>query len=168
MLVTPIVEHVDLRSCTRDSNRVVTTISITGPNGYPCPWVTCGRLDMHTREDGQSILSSKTDAVDQSHDTARAFRLPLVGFTMRNFISDGHMFFTGYVLADDDQDFRMPVAGWDPYKGAEKCPDEDCDFDHEHRIVPEGQWAGPKHNKALYKATKGMKVEVRITIPWSE
>lgn len=34
MPVTPIVEHVDLRSCTRDSNRVVTTISITGPDGY--------------------------------------------------------------------------------------------------------------------------------------
>jgi hypothetical protein len=109
---------------------------------------------------GLWILAARLgrNATDPEHDAPFAFKLPLVGVEIER-IEEGAVWAYGFVDAYDGEEFHVPRPGYDPFEKAAICRHKACG--NRHPIVP-GELYVPPFDTALYAATKGRLVDIRI------
>lgn len=158
---------VDLRSICRESELCSTTIYLL-PNKYGTfrhPWLFAGQASLdpaHERSHERTLRAYLgRGATDFEHDSAYAFKLPLLGVFFERV--DYHTtVLTGFLPPDmRADDFRVPAPGYNPFEldGAEMCDGERCG--EKHPMVPEGCYV-PRGDPAVLKAVRGRRVMVRI------
>jgi len=176
--VTPLVEPVDLRSITRESSRVITTIKVIDVDDqdghdHKFPWLTFGepsfrygeRRDHATMEIGARLGKGATDF---EHDSAWAFRFDLVGVEIKALWGLNH--FVGLVKPCSFRnhqfcDFHVPGPGYNPltHPKTVRCTDKHCG-PKGHPIVPQGYYVPPV-NPDLHEKLSGRWVEVVVALP---
>jgi hypothetical protein len=179
-----IVEETDLRDITRDSKRLVCTVTIDlgwaedGRTNKLC-WLRFGQVQIRKgHKAGEYRLEAhlKDNACDLEHDTAYAVRLPLVGLQLDDLVVNySQTHFVAWVNPDVDEgfsDFHVPRPGYNPMKHEDAWL---CDgiYDEKkkkyckwnegkpHVILPEG-FHVPPFDKELYRAVRGKKVEIVV------
>ena len=165
-----IVKETDLRSITRDSARLRTdVILLEDPDGCrQIRWLMAGESRL-TRNDHLNIWLLEAHlgggATDPEHDTAYAFRLPLIGLTFE-MVAWHDARFSAWVdpnvgAEEVGGSFHVPWPGYDPAKapGAVVCKSKSCH--KRHVIVPEGLYV-PPFDPALYEAVRGKRVAIHI------
>lgn len=159
-----IVEHIDLRPVTRDSDRFVCEIMVDAGTGSKAKWITCGRVKIQFPDRGgarPAVLSARAayGVTDFEHDSPYIFQIPIVGFHV-SFIEDG-MTYVECTIGGNAEDLRVPtIAGYDPTKlpGAYVCKDKACE--EHHAVVPEGYFAGPPASQALWQNLVSRRLEI--------
>lgn len=184
------LEETDLRSITRHPDRMLCEVRIDlgwGPNGHEkrLRWLRAGECQVRRQsersDDGRWRLEAHlaNNACDAEHDTAWAFRLPLIGLQLGGLaVHYSQTHFVAYVDPSLDAfgvrsgDFAVPLPGYNPmtHPKATKCLgvyDEKkklyCKWNEgeEHVIVPDGFYL-PPFNAEMYRAVAGKKVEIVI------
>lgn len=162
------IEHLDLRSVTRDADRFVCEIRLdTGDYSAGSSlktWITCGRIDVRfpdRRGARPATLSARANhgVTDFEHDSAYIFQIPITGWDV-SFVSNG-MVYAECVIVGDADDLRVPTKpGYDPTKleGAYACEDKHCD--KPHGVVPEGYFAGPPTSETVWRNLVGRRLEI--------
>lgn len=164
---------VDLRNCTRGVSHARTIISIEGDDCSRHTWLILGEVQIRPPKDGCSgaVKGRLTEGVtDFEHDSAYAFSIPIVGFTMVGEVEYSRVSFLAHVAATpyDQEDLRVPLGPYDPAQlpGATVC--KDCEGET-HIIVPTGHFSGPPaHGDAhadLWKKVRGRLIEIRMLEP---
>jgi hypothetical protein len=163
----------DFRSISRDADRAFTRVSLMLDRFDPIEyqWIIAGQgqLDRRGNEPGNDRYVLRCylgrNATDFEHDSAYAFQLTLYGV---RFVHTwyGSTTLTAFIPPDlDIEDFRVPKAGYDPFKleGTEIC--DDPNFygpDHKpHPIVPEDCYV-PKGDPKQLKLVRGRFVKIEF------
>lgn len=167
----PVVVPIDFRPMSRDSDKCLTVVTL-----YPdwdtqnaIRWIHAGQTTLRKRQASRSGTSYdltcnvRDRATDFEHSSAYIFILPLIGVTF----SDMHYHRTTFqgwidpnILPDDSMDaFHVPPFTYDPFKHEDSTKCTSCKGKEKHWIVP----YLPSHNPTLYKAVKGMKVEIVVS-----
>ncbi len=154
----------DLRSITRNSDRARCSIKVRTPeDGFLIDWIVCGAVSMH-REPNSSWIEArlKYGITDFEHDSAFAFKLPLIGLTYR-YTQRHCNRFSAHIDPHDADGFRIPPVGYDPTKleGTRNCLN--CEGSEAHLMVDEDHWMPPS-DKALFEIVRGLKVEISIGV----
>lgn len=179
-----VVEETDLRNITRDSKRIVCTVTIdlgcddAGHEKRLC-WLRFGQAQIRKNgKTGEYRLEAhlKDNACDFEHDTAYAVRLPLIGLQLDELAvhySQTHLVAWIHPNVDEGfNDFHVPRPGYNPMKHKDAFT---CDgiYDEKkkkyckwgegkpHIIVPEGFYV-PPFDKELYRAVRGKRVDIVI------
>jgi hypothetical protein len=157
------LETVDLLKFTSRSNICRTTVTVHLDWETKVKWLVFGEAQIQKfGKKHQYLLKAYLPAgvTDFEHDSAYAFRLPLVGLELDDIlISYGNTFLVAYV-ADEPEDFRIPRPDYNPLKGAEKCTLKECG--KPHLIVPEGNYAGPQFDREIFELVRGKLVEIVV------
>ena len=158
----------DLRSITRDSDRVVTRVFFERThNQSEFTWLIFGQTQVRTsrdRPDGRWRLDARmgNGATDFEHDSAYAISLPLVGlqFLRVDYHQTELVAWVDPNCGQTQTDFHVPRPGYNPmiHKDAYLCKEKKC---QRHPIVPEGLWT-PPFDPELYKLVRGKKVVIHI------
>lgn len=164
------LKETDLRSITRDSDTCVTSVVVDlgyDEKGHPLKvtWLVSGQSQLQPIDSSLSIrrwllTSYMSNATDFEHDSAYAFRLPLVAVELKAvWYHNAH--FTALIQPYDEEDFHVPLPGYNPleHPDTEKC--DRCTGEQAHLIVPEGFYV-PPFEKELFKLVAGRPVEVSI------
>jgi hypothetical protein len=150
----------DFRSITRRANRLVTTVNLH-VHFEKFPWLIFGQCDFQYHESLKQWLLKAylpEGVTDPEHDSAYAFRLPLVGLQFSGlWYHQSH--FDAWVDPSGADDFRVPKTGYDPLKLADTQTCTDCD--EKHLIVPEGHYV-PPFDPDLFKMVGGKRVEIVV------
>lgn len=170
------VETVDLRSITRRSDKCLTTVmlQLTWDEREKVKWLVFGEAHIQKFErKGQYLLKAYLPAgvTDFEHDSAYAFRLPLMGLEMDElFLSYHQTRLRAIVDPNNSDDFRVPRPGYDPLKmeGTHTCKAYDQCKEKPHLIVPEGFYAGPPFDRKLFELVRGKRVEIIVGQPHDE
>jgi hypothetical protein len=170
------LETTDLRKITRHSNLCLTVVYIQDDSDNSTrprfTWITCGQSCLVTyrdHPDGRWVLKAYLSggATDFEHDSAYAFRLPLVGvqFEGVDYQQTRLNAWVDPTLRSEFEltSFRVPRPGYNPMKhpDAVKCKDKRCGG--KHIIVPEGFYAGAPFDSELYNHVKGRQVNILIS-----
>ncbi len=137
-------------------------------------WIQCGEVSL--RRWGKDNLEWYLEArvrdgvTDLEHDSAYAFRLPLVGVQLGELGVHHHItHLIGWISGTREEDFHIPPPEYDPtkIKGAQRCKNGQClkEGPKSHIIVPDGYWMPPV-NKELFNILRGHKVEITIGSLW--
>jgi hypothetical protein len=168
----PLVQLTDLTAISRDADRCVTVVTLYQESlrQSPVQWLRYGRGNLYPMNNhhrpGLWVLAARLGrgATDPEHDSAFAFKLPLVGVEIER-VEEGNVWAYGFVDAYDGEEFHVPRPGYDPFKRATICRHMACG--NKHPIVPEGCYV-PKHDAVLYEAVKGRLVEIRMGVRSAE
>lgn len=182
-----VLQETDLRSITRHSDRM--TCIVTMDLGYDregrsqrLTWLQAGEAQIRrlNRDEGTWWLAAHLadNACDEEHDTAWAFRLPLIGLSLAELVVEySKTHFVAWVDPNqsmDDRrgrsDFHVPRPGYNPmkHKDAEICDGIYNEKKHKyckwndkkkHAIVPSGFYV-PPFDPELYEAVRGKKVTI--------
>jgi len=170
------VQETDLREVTRHSDLCLTVVSIqtvSWDRNSRVKWLVCGQSRLcpqNDRPDGRWKLEAylPSGVTDFEHDSAYAFRLPLIGVQFEG-VSYGQTTVLAWIDPNEDpelgmSDFHVPRPGYNPMKlpGATLCKAKDHGYTcHKkpHMIVPEKHYVPPT-DKDLYEAVKGKRVEI--------
>ncbi len=170
----PLVELTDLRSITRNSKHCRTTVTIqpvSWDSSHRIKWLVFGEMQLQHMEKTEewTLAARMTSGItDFEHDSAHAFKLPLVGLVFESYIDYSNVVMNAWIHPDSDDRFRVPRPGYDPTKlrDARLCSGKpgECKFPGKaHMIVPEGCYAGPPHDLELYNRVRGKRVEIRLS-----
>lgn len=150
------IEHLDLRKFTRNSEQIVSTISVVDETGVQHPWIMCGEVEIkppHSRTGTITLAAYMDNATDREHDSAYAFMFELFRLDFK-YISSGLSWFEGIISVPtnrfDMDKFRVPAPGVDLFEGSKECNSKYCDG-RKHRIVD----YLPKPNHELWKRLGG-------------
>ena len=139
-----------------------TTISIVTRTGPDDVWIKTSNVLM--REVGRMgddlwfVESFIDGATDNTHDQAKAFRIPVIGLEFKHK-SIGMMRFTAWVESNRDalgdlEEFHVPDPDHDFFEEISFC--DRCQEKHSFtRYLP-------KPDQNLYEKVKGKKLEIRI------
>lgn len=155
---------VDLRSITRDVDRVITTVELTDLLELNrVPWLTLGSASLRRLDRGgwQFQAHMRDGVTDIEHDSALAVRFPLVGVRLDS-VYDGVLRATGYIPAGSN-DFHVPRPGYNPIDnppdGANWCKCEP--HRPPHLMLPEGFYVPPE-DQETYRLVCGMRVQITM------
>lgn len=186
----PVIKETDLRPITRDSKRLMCTVTMElgyTRDGYTrrVTWLQFGECNIRSqrdRVDGRWRLEAHlaNNACDEEHDTAWALKLPLIGLQLGALAVDySRTHFVAFVDPDagpergsSSGDFHVPRPGYNPMKHPEaticegiynKTKNQYCKWNNKkkHVIVPGGFYV-PPFDKELYEAVRGKRVEIVI------
>jgi len=152
----PILERLDLCKVTRDSATHVTHICVVdlSYNHRNIPWIVCGSINIRD-ENTFDICAYLLDAVDQEHDSAKAFCIPILGLKFK-YATSGSFCFEAYIHPRDPEGFRVPTSADELLKGAKPC--KNCSYNYEDpHIITEYI---PKPNPMLYELLRGCKIDI--------
>lgn len=144
------IELLDFRAITRDSDRVNCTV-LLGQD----PWITCGEVSLQepTRKGIRFLRAYLRDgATDSEHDSAYAFILPLYGVQFQ--VVEAHSTVLSAIVAPREEGLMVPSRAYNPFLGAPLC--KKCE--RPHAIVP----YTPDLNPELYQQVSGQHVEIYI------
>lgn len=154
------IEQVDLTSITRDSNtcRAIVKLKL-GRHKSIDWWLKFGQAQLRN-EDNLCWLTAyiNNDVTDFEHDSAHALRLPLIGLKFDSVCYHSSKF-TAWVDPDGEDEFRVPLPGYNPAEHPDAVKCTQCKT--AHIIVPEGYYL-PPFNKELYNKVRGKKVYISI------
>jgi len=162
MTAKPPIEPIDLRSLSRDSDKIRTVVRVYF--GYDShPWMELGAVQLRAPENThlnpQWVLSAYLkNATDFEHDSAHVLRMELIGVTCTG-VRYGRTHFDAWIKSDAPEDFNVPSPGYNPLKHADTDWCEECEGDGRHAIVPEGFYVPPT-NLELYEKVRGRRVEI--------
>lgn len=172
------LKETDLRSISRDSATCRTTVTVD--MGYDekgrmlkVRWLIAGQGQLQPIDSSLSIrrwlLTSYLDnATDFEHDSAYAFRLPLVAVELKA-VWWHTLHIDALVQPYDPEDFHVPLPGYNPleHPDTEPCQAEQCRGKQAHLIVPEGLYVPPLEME-LFNLVAGRPVEVTIGLAREE
>jgi hypothetical protein len=175
------VKETDLRAVSRDADRLLCAVridlgwdkSIGGE--LRLTWLQAGEAQLRTqrdRNDGRWRLEAHLggNACDEEHDTAWAFRLPIIGLQLGALaVHYSQTHFDAWVdpsLDPEDHDFCVPRPGYNPaaLPEARTCNGKrNCKWGDgkPHVIIPGGFYV-PPFDAELYEAVRGKRVEIVI------
>lgn len=157
-----IIDTIDLQKVTRKGGD--TTI-LLDTGDYRCPrkeWIRCGAVCLNGHgENVSGTLGARAGAgvTDFEHDSPWIFQIPVVGASL-SFIDNGVVWIYGWI-GGDPENLRVPaVSGYDPTRlpGSRLC----TECKRNHRMVPEGYFAGPPPEETLWQQLVGRRIEVVI------
>lgn len=157
------IEETDLRSITRRSDLLETTVFIQDKKWKPTKkWLIFGEAQLKNEKDFcwlSAYMSNGT--TDPEHDSAYALRLPLIGLKL-DYITYHNTILTAWIDPTGHDEFKVPRPGYDPTKldDAHACDAECCKGDP-HIIVPEEYYV-PPFDKELYEAVYGRKIKIYV------
>lgn len=172
------LQETDLRGISRDSDTCRTTVTVDmgyDENGREklVKWIVAGqgqldKLDGHRRVQRWWLRSYLDNATDFEHDSAYAFRLPLLAVEFKA-VWWHQVHFNALINPNEPDDFHVPLPGYNPleHPKTEQCPEERCQGEHAHLIVPEGMYV-PPFEPELFKLVAGRPVEIVIGQPHPE
>lgn len=160
-----VVETTDLRSITRGSEKVRTTVKLYGDDGWSKDtWLVLG--ECHIRPvrdhfDGRWTFSAylPEGVTDFEHDSAYAIKLPLTGLTFEG-VEYGDTTLFAWVAVYESEDFRVPDPGYNPMQHPEAQRCTSCKK-NKHLIVPEGFFVPPA-NQTIFEKVRGRKIQITI------
>jgi hypothetical protein len=166
----------DIRSYTRRSDKVRTEVQVWFKNTMT-PWIQCGEVELrqfgqHTTPYWELGARMGHGATDFEHDSAWAFKLPLIGVEFES-LDYGKVTLRAWVAPSEvksmSRSFHVPRPGWNPLElpETEKCTDRHCS-DKGHPIVPEGLYSGPPFDAQLYEMVRGCAVKIMSGSPRTE
>jgi len=164
------LDTVDLRPITRRADTCLTTVHVhmDWDERRKVKWLVFGEAHIQKFErKSQYLLKAylPADVTDFEHDSAYAFRLPLVGLELDPLVLSYHQVsFVAIVDPNNPEDFRVPRPGYDPLKmeGTTTCTYHERCKAKPHLIVPEGFYAGPPFDRELYEMLRGKRVEIAV------
>jgi hypothetical protein len=130
-------------------------------------WIQLGEIMLRQRDSHNrgvwKLGAYLQNCTDFEHDAAWLLKIDLVGVEF-TAVEYGLTHFQGYIKADDEDDFRVGNADYNPIidpktkacKGTQK---EYCRRGEPHLIVPEGFYLPPE-NPDLFNIVRGRRVEV--------
>lgn len=168
------IEEIDVREVSRRAGRCETTVRLVGI-GERTSWLRFGEASLRAPDarDRRWMLSAylPSGVCDFDHSSAYLLRLPLIGVNLE-FVDHHDTLVSGWIAADeeDEDDFRVPPAGYDPagLPGAKRCEgvyDEArrlfCKWNDgvPHVIVPDGYYL-PPNQPGLFAKLRGKRVEI--------
>lgn len=164
----PPIEKLDLSKVTRDSDTHVTYIYVVDLHWEHrnLPWIVCGSINIRD-ENTADVCAYLNNAVDQEHDSAKAFCIPIIGLEFK-YATSGTFCFEAFIHPREPEGFRVPDSADELLQGAEPC--KDCAYDREEpHIITEYI---PKPNLKLYELLRGCKIDITtgprsnyVTIP---
>ena len=161
----------DLTPICREEGRALTHVRIDLDSylSRGVPWLTAGASEFQ-RFDSLcywTLGARMEGATDFEHDSAWAFKLPLIGLEFKHAYDQG-CHFTAFVHPDGFDDFHVPPIGYDPRKlpEAHQCKEKGCRRnDEKHIIVPEGYYV-PAKDAELYKKVRGKRVDIVVGLDY--
>lgn len=156
------INSLDLRSITRDSDKLRSTVMLHVDWDVRIKWLMFGEANMRCfNSKKQWLLSAylNNGTTDFEHDSAYAFRLPLIGVQFDD-VNHQVTSFTAWIDSNNPSDFGIPSSGYDPTKQEGSFICKDCK-DEQHVIVPEGFYI-PPFDQNLFDLVKGKQVEIVI------
>lgn len=161
-------ELTDLRSITRDTDKVVTRVCLERSvyNDKRIDWLVFGSMNLryfdrsHLQPYWQLGARMDKGVTDFEHDTAWALRFAIIGLHYHG--CEYHHRWSGYVEMHDPEEFNVPLPGYDPANlpDATDCDEESClEAEGHHRIVPENHYI-PPHDRALWKMVRGRPIAI--------
>lgn len=167
-----VVIETDLSSITRNPKKYFGCITIDDRE----PWLLFGEANI--RVDGRESTAwieahLSGNACDAEHDTAWAFKLPVIGLSLGKMgVHYSKTYFNAWVDPDAERYFHVPRPGYNPMKHpkASICDGvydikkhKYCKWNDKkkHVIIPEGFYV-PPFDRELYEAVKGKRIEIVI------
>jgi hypothetical protein len=122
--------------------------------------VQLGRITDRSGELPFWILSAflARNATDGEHDSAHAIRLPLIGVCLDSVIYHATQILAVVHPGADENQFRVPRPGYDPFINAVRC--RDCKGKASHQIVENYL---PPYDDELFRIVAGLEVQIVIS-----
>jgi len=164
------VSQVDLRSITRESDKIATSVMIVpSRHADKKKWLLFGEAQLSDRGNSSDgikrweLRSYLKGATDFEHDSAYALVLPLicVTFIWVYYHNTRLSAIVDPTLGPHD-DFAVPEPGYNPLEHEKTVKCTECEPNH--LIVPEGLYI-PPDNPELYKKVSGKEVQIEILMP---
>lgn len=160
-----LIDLVDLCEVTRKGGNT-TVLLDTGDYTRGAPmkeWIRCGAVCLHGGHDKRVPWTLGARAgkgvTDFEHDSPWIFQIPLIGPDFA-FIDNGVVWVSGWI-GGDPENLRVPVvSGYDPTRLPDSQLCTKCKPNH--RMVPEGYFAGPPPEETLWQQLVGRRIEVVI------
>jgi hypothetical protein len=153
---------IDLRAITRYpklcKTRVILYWDWNRENAFE--WILAGQsqIMLSDRKNDNVSLDARMDATDREHDSAYAFKLPIIGLRLEHvWYHTSH--FVAWVNPNEPEDFNVPDAGYNPTKDPNAYRCKECKGKEAHIIVPNFV---PPSNLPLFELVKGKKIEIEI------
>lgn len=160
--------ELDFRKLSRNADKIETTV-VLWTDYERSVWIRFGEIvlrerDSHNHRGIWRLGAYLQNATDFEHDSAWLLKFELVGVEFTS-IDYGQIRFQGYVKADDEDDFRVGNADYNPLAKAKSCKGTQKEYcrlgePHEpHVIVLEGFYVPPP-NPDLFNIVRGRRVEI--------
>ena len=149
------MKFIDLRSFTRDSDKVKTTVSFRD-HGTLQRWLVFGQCNLKPQNHGKALTLSGyllDDVTDPEEDSAYALSLSLIGVQV-SMVRYQNTILEAWISPDPDS-FHVPRGGVDLLKDAETC----TECEKEHLIVKNYK---PPFDEELFRSVAGRQVEICI------
>lgn len=158
------LQKTDLRSITRRSDKVQTTVLIDMGDDQQFEWILFGEVEITSlrtyRADGYWMVSAPSleGPTDLSHDAPFSLRFIAIGLQFDRVFHQETRIFAW--IDSDSTDFHIPKPGYDPVAHPEAfdCTDKKCSRG-KHKIVPHFL---PPFDKDVFKLVSGKRIEIRI------
>lgn len=154
------IPTLDLRPITRSTDFCSLEVRLHWDWDLNFVWIRAGQASLRLDHSRFKYLHAylPVGVTDFEHDSAYAFRLPLVGIELKD-LSYHQTEIQAYIDANNPEDFHIPPPDYNPMKHPKSftCKDKGCE--KHHIIVPEGFYCPPR-DPELFEKVKGKRVEI--------
>ena len=159
--------EMDFRKLARNADKIATTV-VLWTDYERSAWIRLGEImlrqrDSHNHRGVWQLGAYLQNATDFEHDAAWLLKIELIGVEFTS-VEYGQTHFQAYIKGDDENDFRIGNADYNPlaHPKAKRCKGtakEHCRREEPHVIVPEGFFVPPE-NPELFNIVRGRRIEV--------
>lgn len=159
--------NMDFRPLSRNSDKILTQVLLYTDHERS-EWIKLGEIMLRQRDSHHfrgvwELGAYLSNATDFEHSAAWLLKMELVGVTF-TAVEYGQTRFEGFIRADEEDQFRVGNADYNPLTLPEskKCGGAKKDYcrrGEKHIIVPEGFYVPPT-NADLFHIVRGRRVEV--------